>query len=104
MLSPHFEVVSVEPLDAASRGMMSTHDNKFTEVAGGEARYANFFKIGYNAFEFVLAFGQSYAELEQEQVHTRLVMGPGYAKELLRVLHQSLANYERDFGTIKEER
>jgi Protein of unknown function (DUF3467) len=83
--------------------MMPTHDNELNDAAGGEARYANFFKVGYNAFEFLLAFGQSYADNEQEQVHTRLVMSPGYAKELLRVLNQSLADYERDFGTIKEE-
>jgi len=87
-----------------SRGMMPTHDNKLSDAAGGEARYANFFKVGYNAFEFLLAFGQLYADHEQEQVHTRLVMSPRYAKELLRVLNQSLNDYERDFGTIKEER
>lgn len=84
--------------------MMPTHDNELRDAAGGEARYANFFKVGYNAFEFLLAFGQSYADHEGEQLHTRLVMSPMYAKELLRVLNQSLAEYERDFGTIKEER
>ena len=82
---------------------MPTHDNEISDAAGGEARYANFFKVGYNGFEFLLAFGQSYADHEREHVHTRIVMSPMYAKELLRVLSQSLAEYERDFGTIKEE-
>jgi Protein of unknown function (DUF3467) len=85
-----------------TRSMMTSHENGVSHLAAGEARYANFFEVGYNAFEFLLAFGQSYAN-EKAQRHTRLVMSPSYAKELLRVLTQSIQEYERDFGTIKEE-
>ena len=81
---------------------MTSHEDGLSDSAAGEARYANFFEVGYNAFEFLLAFGQSYAN-EKVQRHTRLVMSPSYAKELLRVLTDSVREYEQDFGTIKEE-
>lgn len=83
--------------------MKPPNEPELRDPAAAEAHYANFFEVGYNAFEFLLAFGQSYANDAQEQLHTRLVMGPRYAKELLRVLEQSLKDYEKAFGTIVEE-
>jgi hypothetical protein len=35
-----------------------------------EGRYANYFKVGHNAFEFLLDFGQLYAESREAQFHT----------------------------------
>jgi hypothetical protein len=64
-----------------------------------ECRYANYFVVGHNAWEFVLEFGQSYMDT-QPQVHIRIVTGPFYAKELLRVLAQSIEQYESEFGEI----
>jgi Protein of unknown function (DUF3467) len=91
-----------EPLHDDSRGMMTLDENGLSHPAAGEARYANFFEVGYNAFEVLLEFGQSYAN-EKSRLHTRVVMSPSYAKELLRVLMQSVQDYEKDFGTIKGE-
>ncbi|NIM98496.1 MAG: DUF3467 domain-containing protein [candidate division Zixibacteria bacterium] len=68
-----------------------------------EGRYANYFKIGYNAFEFVLDFGQSYPEGEKEKVHTRIVTSPNYAKALLETLGESIERYEETFGIIEEK-
>jgi hypothetical protein len=65
-----------------------------------EARYANYFKVGYNAFEFVLDFGQYYAGDEGTQLHTRIVTGPSYAKALLEFLQDCIDKYELDFGVI----
>lgn len=65
-----------------------------------EGRYANYFKVGYNAFEFVLDFGQHYTEGKGAQLHTRIVTGPGYAKELLMFLQERIEKYESDFGVI----
>ena len=67
---------------------------------GVEGKYANYFKIGHNAFEFVLDFGQLYSDGRQEQMHTRIITGPSYAKELLQVLQTSVEQYEDEFGTI----
>jgi len=65
-----------------------------------EGLYSNFFRIGYNTFEFILDFGQSYIESERESLHTRIVTAPSYAKALIEVLQQSVAEYERKFGPI----
>ena len=49
-----------------------------------EGRYANYFKIGYNAFEFVIDFGQLYPEGEpgdkKARFHTRIITAPVYAR------------------------
>jgi hypothetical protein len=65
-----------------------------------EGRYANYFKVGYNAFEFVLYFGQYYTEDEGAQLHTRIVTGPIYAKALLEFLQDCIDKYEFEFGVI----
>jgi hypothetical protein len=66
-----------------------------------EGKYANYFQIGHNAFEFLLDFGQLYADGKGEQIHTRIVTSPSYAKELLKVLGESVEQYEKNFGPIK---
>ncbi len=68
-----------------------------------DGRYANYFKVGHNAFEFVLDFGQIYSETKTEQFHTRIVTGPAYAKALLRTLQESIDKYEQTFGAIPKE-
>ena len=79
------------------------------EVEGGrepdklEGRYANYFKIGHNAFEFLLDFGQAYAETNEERLHTRIITSPNYAKALMETLRKSIDQYERTFGTIPED-
>ena len=69
-----------------------------------EGRYANSFKVGQNAFEFVIDFGQSYVESEKEMFHTRIVSSPFYANILLKVLQGSIERYEQTFGIIPEEK
>ncbi len=69
-----------------------------------EGKYANYFQIGHNAFEFVVDFGQVYSDGQQEQIHTRIVTGPSYAKEFLELLEQSVEQYEEHFGPIMRER
>ncbi len=63
-------------------------------------RYANYFKVGHNAFEFLLDFGQSFVETDEAQVHTRIITSPTYAKALFATLRDSLDRYEQAFGTI----
>ncbi len=67
-----------------------------------EGRYANYFEVGHNAFEFVLAFGQFYPSSSGPRLLTRVVTGPPYAKALTRTLMESLARYEATFGPIAE--
>jgi len=65
------------------------------------AKYANWFNIGHDNFEFVLDFGQSHADIEAI-THTRLVLGPAYAKLLAKLLNESLGRYEEAFGAIPD--
>jgi len=74
-------------------------------VNGGklEGRYANYFKVGHNAFEFLLDFGQFYLGADSGHLHTRIITNPSYAKALLETLHEAIAQYETTFGQIRKE-
>lgn len=65
----------------------------------GEGRYANCLRIGHNALEFVLEFGQLYQD-EPELMHTRVITHPLYAKRFLQSLEESVNSYETQFGVI----
>ena len=67
-----------------------------------EGRYANYFKVGHNALEFVIDFGQHYSGSEEAELYTRIVTSPCYAKSLLTTLRESIAQYEKTFGIIKD--
>jgi hypothetical protein len=79
---------------------MTEHLHDLTESEGLEGRYTNYFEVGHNAFEFVLAFGQFYPESEEPRLHTRLITGPTYAKVLAETILESLCRYEQVFGAI----
>jgi hypothetical protein len=64
------------------------------------SRYANYLKIGRNAFEFLFDFGQSHREGREPQFHTRIITSPAYAKAFLNALHDAIESYENDYGTI----
>jgi hypothetical protein len=66
-----------------------------------EARYANYFHVGFNAYEVVLEFGQHYEGDEIPRIHNRIVTAPGYASALLRVLQTAVTQYEQKFGQIE---
>lgn len=68
-----------------------------------EGRYANYFKIGYNAFEFVIDFGQFYSENDETELCTRIVTGPVYAKSFLKALQDSIESFEKTYGSISEK-
>jgi len=67
-----------------------------------EGKYANYFKVGHNAFEFVLDFGQYYPEIDEAELYTRIITSPRYAKELLSTLQESIEHHENSYGSIKK--
>jgi hypothetical protein len=73
------------------------HDPAQPENAKLEARYCNTFRIGYNAYEFILDFGQSHSP-GNELMHTRIVINPAAARNLSTVLQESLDQHEQRFG------
>ena len=78
------------------------HEGKESQETGPpEGRYVNYFKVGHNAFEFLLDFGQFYPESDKAQLHTRIITSPTYAKALLEILRESLDRYEQTFGCIE---
>jgi hypothetical protein len=58
-----------------------------------EGRYANVFRIGHNAYEVVLDFGQSYVP-EVEHMHTRIITSPSSARGLSELLQDSLSEHD----------
>ena len=79
------------------------NSNNTSSTSSIEARYANFFKVGQNAFEFILEFIQFYPENKEEHLHTRIITSPLYAKIFLKILQKSIEKYEKSFGTISEK-
>ena len=68
-----------------------------------EARYANYFQAGQNAIEFIIDFGQLYSDETVPFLHTRIITSPTYAKTLVRLLEDSLAQHEAQFGKLGDE-
>lgn len=67
-----------------------------------EGRYANYFQVGYNAFECILDFGQYYPETVPARWHTRIITTPSYLKTLSKLLGEAMAEYEAAFGPIPD--
>lgn len=68
-----------------------------------EGRYANYFEVGHNAYEFVIDCGQLHEGAgECAYWHTRIITSPAYAKRLLATLATSVGQYEQAFGVIEE--
>jgi hypothetical protein len=82
---------------------MCDKHNECRESNPLEGKYVNYFKVGHNAFEFVIDLGQSYMENQEPQMHTRIVTSPAYAKALLETLRESVEQYERDFTDSSSE-
>jgi hypothetical protein len=69
----------------------------------GEGRYANYFEIGHNAFEFLLDLGQLGLETEPARIYVRVITSPSGARQLCELLNEALAEYWRSFGAIRRE-
>lgn len=82
---------------------MNAEQDNFVNGDEPEGRYANYFKVGHNALEFLLDFGQSYVSTNKARLHTRIITNPRYAKALLETLQHSIAKYEKSFGEIEKE-
>jgi uncharacterized protein DUF3467 len=64
------------------------------------ARYANYFALGHNAFEFMVDFGQFRPESKDVVLHTRIAFGPTYAKLFAGMLARAIADHEAEYGTV----
>jgi uncharacterized protein DUF3467 len=82
---------------------MNHSDDQPASGKPSEGRYANFFSVGHNAFEFLLDFGQSLSEGGTPTLHTRIITNPIYAKVLMGALTESINSYEKSFGPIGQD-
>jgi len=69
----------------------SKHRQSAKSASAKEGRYANFFQIGHNPFEFLIEFGQ-----QDGGIHTRIYVSPQYARVLSDLLLQTLRQYESE--------
>lgn len=58
------------------------------------ARYANHFRIGHNASEFMIEFAQRYEDVDKPQLVARLAITPQSARELHALLGESLREHD----------
>jgi hypothetical protein len=61
-------------------------------------RYANVFRVGFNAFEMVVEFGEQFADGEQAQMHTRVITNPVFARGLAESLNEALSRYANAYS------
>jgi hypothetical protein len=67
------------------------------------ARYANYFEVGHNAYEFLVDFGQFHPEAGAVALHTRIALGPIHAKMLSQMFGHAVLKYEAENGEIALE-
>lgn len=82
-----------------------SNDKSGSRISTPEGRYANVFRIGFNAQEFLLDFGQlgqGAEEDEDERYHTRIIVVPVNSRRFLALLRESLESYEDTFAAIPE--
>lgn len=63
-------------------------------------KYANYFEVGHNPFEFYVDFGQYDPESQSVQMHTRIVTSPAYAKMMGETLAAAVERFQREHGPI----
>jgi len=83
---------------------MGRKEKSFCSNNPFEGRYTNYFKVGFNLYEFVFDFGQCYEdEEERETIHTRIITSPAYAKRLVELLTEAVVKHETQYGAIEGE-
>lgn len=68
------------------------------------AQYANYFRVGFNAAEFVLDFCQAYEGAGEPTSVCRVVITPAGARELQALIEGSLAEYAATQANLTTER
>ncbi len=68
-----------------------------------EGVYADSFIVGYDAYKFVMKFGQHQEEKEEVKFHSKIIVSPNDTKNLSEILVESLTEYENDHGHIDDQ-
>jgi hypothetical protein len=65
-----------------------------------EGKYANYFEVGHNVFEFYVDFGQYDPQSEKVQMFSHIITSPACAKMIGETLCSSVEKFEREHGPI----
>ena len=79
--------------------MSESASNESIPHATQIGRYANLFRVGFNAFEMVVEFGEQFTDGEQAQMHTRVITNPVFARSLAESLNDALARYADTYSS-----
>ncbi len=69
-------------------------------VAAGA--YCNLALVNHSPSEFVVDFIQLMPGVQQANVRSRVILAPIHAKRVMAALQQNIANFEQQYGEIKE--
>jgi Protein of unknown function (DUF3467) len=67
-------------------------------------QYADVVQVGFNAYRFVLEFGQLSFYQSNPEFHSRIIMGPDQVKALLSLLSEAVSTFDYSFGPITKKR
>ena len=68
------------------------------KTASGE--YANLGNIIFNDSEFIIDFARILPGVNSAEIKSRIIMNPKNAKVLMKILENSIKNYENKYGDI----
>lgn len=68
------------------------------EIAGGQ--YSNLQIVAASETEFILDFGFVQPQEPKGKVHSRVILSPRHAKQLMRMLAERIRGHEQRFGEI----
>ncbi len=66
-----------------------------------EGVYVNLANVMHNQSEFVVDFGRVVPGRQEFTVHSRIIISPFHAKQLLEALKRNIGQYEQNFGEIR---
>jgi hypothetical protein len=76
--------------------MVADHSSvRYRNTAG---QYANYFKVGYNAVEFVIDYGQFFNGDDETALCGRIITSPSYVRCLIDTLSDAMIDFERKHG------
>lgn len=83
---------------------MSMEDSKSgSNIQKPLIRYANYFEVGHNAFEFILDLALYYPGNGEPYYHTRIITNPRDMKNLLDTVGEAIEEYKRRYDINLEE-
>lgn len=65
-------------------------------------QYANYFRVGFNAYEIIFDFGQSFSENDQAELCMRIIFNPFLAKSFLSTLQDTFDQFERKYEAVEQ--